>query len=837
MQGIDLEPVKAVAEAMAMTDVDPDQARRDEVIGVDFHPYFVKQNEMLKQRGAPEWKPIFMRWLRHTLYYTGNQTPIMKSNGWGYDVYTLKDNASKHRIITINRLREYSDEEASLWMSINPKIELVILNANIENQQRKLDAFNNLKQHFNYRNNTPQFITRASKQGQWCGPYIAEIFFDADGRDGYEYRQKRQRIDVPAKLAGTCLQCQAYNEFPISDPTQPQQVPQCSQCGCSYMNLQEIPGGPAEVLVGGEWARVGDVRRILDESWHSRYSLTVGPDLSPWRYHERDEVKESVEFEFGKLEGAWNESVYADDEVMHPGRIVRRAERMRGMFQEIQSEEEYRLIQRFYYEPEMLHFIKLNRPEKLPNGFTIPANVRLSEVFPETGLCIKTSPGLPYFLDAYPESHKRRFVNGMYGETPGRAIAHGNDEAPNYQKWYNLLASGHFDHTLKTLQPSTLVIEEVFPDGNLWNREDRLIKIQKSQLANVEKGLQGVMYQMPPPTINQSVVDGMQLMGAELQRSQKVDSYATSADKGVNPDTATAARIGEGRMMRSNSFLLANFASFGAKCLKREIEIARENYGEQRVITTKDPQRDARINMILKKTDIDVDVEFYVVQDSYLPDLKVEKQAAYKEGMDTLAVAISAGIDRQRAVKSINQHFNIDINCDNNPERIAACEDSLDGVKELYAAGVIDPLALFEAYKVDPMEVGHEAKMTWWRDWKSSPEGRQADPMLRLVADLFIQAHAAAFMLDRTFVANVAAIGLGLLAPPQNAGLTAGDQNPSALLAAMKPDQANIPGAATAPGAGMDRVPGVGEQNPNENVTQGMQSPSSSQVTGPNQVM
>ncbi len=762
----------ALADSIAITGTPHEAVNNDHVETVSFFAHFKHENELMTTRQIEYWKPLFLKWLRHAMYYDGKQTLLPRTSGFGYDVRAIKD---KNRVYQVNRLRPYSDDQTSMWMSVNPKIQLLIADTNEETQQRKLDAFTWLQDHYNYTYFTPEFLQKCAKSAQFCGPYHAEIWFDKDNRQGEEYvRQYRDVVQPPRQLA-SCLACGN-----VGEPVMQGNVPTCA-CGSPYVDLHDLPGSNFQIPLAADWQKVGDVELKHDETWHRRYSLTVGVRFSPWLYHERDEVKESVEFKHGKLQGNYTDTAWMADEMMHPGRIMRRAERERtpGM-SPASMQDECILVQRFFYEPEMLHFVKLDQPVKSPSGFEIPANVRLSEVVADSGLCIETAPGLPYFLDFYPESHKRRFKNGQYGITPGKQIAHGNDEAPDYQKYLNVLHSGAFTNMLQTLQPSAAVIEEVFPDGNLFNREDRTIRVKKSQVENFEGGLGAAYVPLVPPGLSKDVFAGIQFFGGELQRSTKSDTYLSSSDQGVDPNTATAARIGEGRTLRANSLHLALFADFLKECTVGMLELAKDHIGEMRRVTVGDEYTQKRVAKIIRNTDLQAEVKAYVEEGSYLPDLKIEQRAAYGEGMKAFVEGMKAGFDRQQLIKSINRHYGIDLACDRNAERLTSCEEVLAFVRESVASGAMDPLAIYLMNPVDPDETNHEAQLTWWRVWKGTPEGKRAHPLIRAVAKLYIQAHAAAFMEDRMFVAAQAQIGLGLIAPPQAAGLQPAEQNPTA---------------------------------------------------------
>jgi hypothetical protein len=448
----------------------------------------------------------------------------------------------------------------------------------------------------------------------------------------------------------------------------------------------------------------------------------------------------------------------------------------------------------------MLHFTALNKPETLPSGEVIPARVRLSEVYPN-GMRIKTTPGLPYFFDVDRESHKDRFIHGKYNVSPGKAMPRGNDEAPNYNKYLNVLLSGAFDHTLKTLAPSTAIVEEIFPDGRLFNREDRTIKVRLAQLAALDGGLDKAFRSIAPPPINQAAANLIESFNSELRRATKSETYLNAEDEGVDPDTATAARIGEGRNARANTLQLSMFADFLKRARERALKLAQENYGEMRQISRYDEEERERIAVVMKKTDIDVEFQLWVERDSWLPDLHLERRAAWKEGMEALTAGIQAGLPKEPLIRSINREFNIDIASSGQLKRIRSCEETLDVLRENLPTAT-DAWSLYALAPVNPYELNHEACVIWWREWLTSVKGRSAPPFLQQTAIIYIQVHAAGWLGERGFLEMAAQIGQGLIAAPVLAGITADQQQPPRIMAAPPAGNPPPPQAANQNGDG-----------------------------------
>jgi hypothetical protein len=552
--------------------------------------------------------------------------------------------------------------------------------------------------------------------------------------------------------------------------------------------MAPLQGYDFQIPAGEGWDGAGEVELVFRPTWSGRYSLGVGPERSPWYYDEEDQVRETVEYEYGRLEGTAGDNWWARDEIMHPGRILRRAERDRGVSVDFESDNECVLIQRFYFEKEMLHYVALNQPTKLPSGEVIPARVRLSQVF-QDGFCIKATPGAPYFLDVYRESHHDRFRHGQYNVSAGKAIPRGNDEAPNYNKFLNVLMSGAFDHTLKTLAPSLAIVEELFPDGRIWNREDRTIKVKLAQLIAAGGALEKGVLPIVPPQLSPASQALIESFSGELRRATKSESYLNSEDAGVDPDTATAARIGESRNARANSLQLSSFAYFLKDCRERVIKLAQEHYGETRLASIYDEEERDRIAVVVKKTDFDVEFTLWVERGSWMPDLDVEKRQSYTEAMEALQAGQQAGLPMQPLIKSINRIYNVDIASDRQLKRIRSCEETLDKLYENLNS-VRGAYSLYSLAPVNPYETNHEACYLWWREWLTW-KGRNAHPLLKQVAIIYIQVHAAAWLGERDFVSMAAKIGQGLIAAPIQAGIAAEQQQAPRLLA---PPPGVVPG-------------------------------------------
>src|SRR5262249_17336264 len=154
------------------------------------------------------------------------------------------------------------------------------------------------------------------------------------------------------------------------------------------------------------------------------------------------------------------------------------------------------------------------------------------------------------------------------------------------------------------------------------------IKVRLAQLAALEGGLDKAFRPVVPPPINQAAANLIEAFGNELRRATKSETYLNAEDEGINPDTATAVRVGENRNARGNSLQLSMYTDFLKRARFQVIKLAQENYGDMRLASRYDEEERARIAVVVIKADIVVEFQLYVEKNSWMPDLELETRAA-----------------------------------------------------------------------------------------------------------------------------------------------------------------------------------------------------------------
>jgi len=744
---------------------------RDRVEPIDFHKYFKAQNEKLLMRQASLWRPHKLRGLRTTMYYEGHQGLRPRAGGLGYEIVPVNLRGREQRIYIINKLRPYSDTFTGLWVQSSPVVEFGALEPDNSRRRRKQRAIRTTNEYLNHLHFTQMFSELCAKYGQFTGGYCAELFFDADAGNGLEWVEEYQNIEVPGEMQYRCLlpDCGATGPMPENGI--------CQDCGSPDVEPVNMPGAQAQQLGKTGWEKRGEIACKFSSPFNHLYSLTEGPQMSPWRYVGEDFSKERVEALYGRLPGNATQKEWITRDDLDCERLIRRAERQRIGSGGSSNEEDDDCVklQRFWYEPEMLHYIAPNQPVEYDGG-VVPPGTRLSEAFPQ-GMCVLTVPGADRFLRIYPESHKRRFVDGIFGLTPGKVLGHGIEDTYQEQRHYNHLYSARVFHLLKTLQPSIVANADVFTDESVFNRVDPVIRVDPTQIPPTQNLLQqyGVIA-MPPVSPDAMAI--MEELNAAMQQATK--AFTTQSDyPGQRNPTATAARIGADREASGSALHLALYAGFLKEIGIRRLHLAQQHYGELRLLAALNPRTVERDVTEIKKADIEGEFIAWVKPNSWIPNLTTQKREGYQEAIQMLSVLRQQQIDTPQAIRQLEDIYQVDLGYERRNEMEDRCLEELETMQAALAqvgqmAGLIDPammgMQIAALCPVDPYELGHENAIQFWREWLTG-EGRGAEEVLRAAVRALIDQRMAAMVLERNTIAGIATIGAGMVAPPEATGM------------------------------------------------------------------
>lgn len=743
------------AEALAASGTEPDQVKRDSVKRVNFQQHFLQLCQQLLKRQEGQWKARYLKTLRTALYVKGHLGLYVNKNSFGFQFFRVEKGDP---IYEMNVLEFYLDDVAAQLMAAEPKLEAVPLVTDEAERRRAVKGMNLLGERLDQILFTEEHRQMYAKLGQVGGMWTVELFFDPDSGDGMEWSEEYEHAEFPGEEYLECVSCGAT--MGADDPLAGDEA--CPHCGGETID-QEIPPAAHDYLKSASWQSKGEIVGRPVSLWQQRFSLTIGPRLSPYRYVERDLPREHVEALFGKLGDQATQNW--KDEWMHGERVLRRAEAYASGQSAVENDDAV-LLQDFYLEPEMLVYTASDRDIELPNGMTIPAGERLSDVF-DDGLVLTTVPNLNAFLAGRNESHRNRFVDGVFNVQVGEKIGRGVDAAAEYQRQSTVVHSMMYNHVRETARPVLFINEKLAPNPAVLQR--RVIPVPAQVLKDKDVSRHFDVLQLP------QISNAAPYLMDKLQEGMQRATRSINTPGGVLPgmsNTATGDRIASAKQMGIQVPYLANFAQFKRGVLTRAAELAIEHYGDKRLLPMLDGKRSSRIAKELQMVDLRDHTWLWIVKPgSVVADIPMERQQKLQSALEAAALAQKLGKDTSAVRRQINEIFDVDLFNEHLDQRLDRCMDALDAMRRAFEQGETDPLALYWLLPVDEYELGAEVRINHWRDLLSSEEGYALPQPIRLAVHLHIEANVAAIEAERMRLAQAASMGMGLLSPLKPQGV------------------------------------------------------------------
>jgi len=745
----------------------PDQITKDSVELVSIESYFLDLNQKILKRQEGQWKARYLKTLKTALYIKGHLGLYVKQNGFGYDFFRVEKGDP---IYEMNVLEFYHDDVCAQLMAAEPKIEAVPLVTDDAERRRATKGMNLIRDRADQIIFTEEHRQMLAKEGQITGQWTIEQFYDPTRDDGIEWHEQWATAQHPPMQYNECVDCGATCDVGAS---------QCPSCGGSQFLMCEIPGMESQYLADQGWKKKGEIVGRPVSLWAQRFSITSGPRMSAYRYVERDMQKEQVEALFGKLQ-----TTAADnwkDEWMHGERVLRRAEAYASGQAAIDNDDAS-LLQEFYYEPEMLCFIAPDQDYQMMDGRILKKGIRLSEQVSK-GLVLTTQPGLNKFLTSRDESHRDRFQDGLFNCVAGEKIGRGIDSSAEYQRQSTVVHSMMYNHVRETARPLLFISDKLAANPNIFQR--RIIPVPQSVLQ--DKDVSRLFDVLQMPQISNAAPYLMEKLQEGMQRATKSFNSPGSVVSGYS-NTATGDQIASAKQTGIQVPFLNNYAQLKRGAIARFAELAFENYDSKRMLTILDGKRSSRVARELEMADVRGYEWLWTIKPgSVSSETPIERKQNLEGALNAFTIAAKIGKDTPEVRRQICEIYDVDLFNEHQDERIDRCLDAMEMMKQEYAKGLADPLRLYMLSPVDEFETGAESKINFWRDTLASEEGYSLPGEIRLAIHMHIEANAAAIAAERSQLAQIAAIGAGLLTPfkpgfevnPMNAGEQAPDGNPS----------------------------------------------------------
>lgn len=696
------------------------QAAQDAVEKVTLFPWLKGTCERLLKRQESAWRASYNFNLRNVLMYSShaNMTPTGK---FGFRAQ------HDQKLYPWNTMRPDLEQTLASYMGAQPVNKFVPVAAQERRSRHIARELEALDEYFNFRLFKKEDRMNSLLEGMLFAHRWFEVWYDPDSEEGCAYEREMHEIEMGGGIKATCYHCQGvqYDNDPEAIAASP-----CPDCGGTARRLEEVP--VEQMTLPGDLVpkRTGDVRQRFWSALQIRFDRVTGPKESPYLYVEEDLPREIYEERYGKAANAILGIGFAKDELMHPLRVLRRFETERMAGNTSSDEWTEVLAQHFYLAPSLLHFAAADKDEvfEFPNRepVKVPANVRLSEVFPK-GLTLTTSPGADKFADFQAYCHHNRFICGKQQIAPGQKIGLENRDGARLNYQSNVLRSGVFRYLQKTLQPAIAAPQSLFPEREFWNTADSVVHYNHNLLNGGDVGK--LLSPIVPPPINGQVFAAIQQMDNASRATWQAFTSESDGFQTANP-TATAVKASENRRDTSHAMVLMMEADTMLEVSVLRLHLARENYEDLRVIQTRDARTNEWRGRDLKKSDIDADFLPYVLPGSAMPDYISQKVEKVLQAVEMVVGLTRIGIPAQQSIPEVSQLVGVDLSftqqfaSDEQEERIYEYWEQLAG----QGANVETLLAFMP---VLPQAQNIPQKLEFWQALLNSNDGWQMQPVLQ----------------------------------------------------------------------------------------------------------
>lgn len=568
----------------------------------------------------------------------------------------------------------------------------------------------------------------------------------------------------------------------------------CPGCGSPNVVTTEAPPVEAETVVGEEQYEVGDVVIESVPFFELRWDIATTLEESTWLRRKRRLRVDVLEATFPGLK---IKTKGTDDTGLQQAENLRTSTYGSGGRRNQQSraeEGDFCDFTQWWLSRPLLANVVVESDVETISGVVIPAGTKLSDMFPD-GMYIADIDGLPGPVDVRNECHADMWVSGQFRQRAMTGLGIGIEDIIEPQRQLNLLLSLIYTSLRTVSNPATAFDERVFGNNvtQYLGRPDVNIPFNTTNMPENYDIRQGLfrMQGMPPSSQHYQSV---QLMQQQMERASGVTNTSLGQSLGLDNRTATGAQIASANADTMTIPYLCLKAEVDRRTAVKVVKCFRKHCIDSRYLQIAG-KRGEVTGMWLKAADLSDDLIAEVVPESYVPKTDFDRQQAFQQLM--LMCGGPQGI--QLLMKESPELFNqlttslgIDMGGDDYGDAVQLgrmrieqmkanlpmvtqtimmmppTQVSLDPMTGQPVEVPIDPaqeggqmLAMSVQPPVDPFELGHEASIHYLRDFLSTDEGINADPMLRAAVGVMITQHIEALATEAMIRGSIQGVAAG----------------------------------------------------------------------------
>jgi len=753
--------------------------------------WFKEIKEQLENENADIWRNQRLLWQMIFLMVEGKQLLRQSNYGRGWRAVPLPRQTDEP-VYAYNLLGFYSDGIKAKWSQSRTD---VVWRASNDSDQSNGAAKVATMVHDYYARKlyTPTFLQTEAMMAQ-CGKYARYYYYSDEAE-----RKARVPVTEPqtVQFGESAWMCAECGEGGVESELQasPDGTPACPYCGSPFIETEEVEPLEVETVTGYQEKNIGDIVVESVPAFELKHDLGKSPQDSPFLIRKRRIRLSLLEAQYPELKlraGKSDDSGLDAEEALRnstfgaPSAYVKQDTGM--------NEPVVDYIQ-IWLDPAMYKNLSLSQPFSTVTGIDIPVGTPLIDLFPK-GMYSAWIQGVEGCVELRNEHHRDFFVGQVYKMRAISSLGVGIEDMVEGQRQYNLIMSIIYTQLRTSAMPATLFDERLLPNGvSSYLGSLQNIPVNLSALDGAT--LQNAVHQLQPQPPTGQHFNFSQQLDFFMQKASRVTDFSGGLP-GVNNETATGAEIAQATSQSLFGPQLALKADVDRRGAEILLRLFKEYTFDETFVHLAGKRGEIK-GQWFSQADLDGDLFAEVVPESYLPQTNLERRQRWRAllmdvgGLPGLKMAID---QMPSLIEQLSELYDVDLGSEDFSNvvevaqlRIRQMEEALPMIAQMAAAippaqQQVDPMT-GQAVEVptDPMaemgqmllqalnppveieELGHQASISYLRDWLTTDAGIAADPTLRAGVKAMIAAHLQGMMME-------AQIGgaLGMAGEPQLMG-------------------------------------------------------------------
>ena len=756
--------------------------------------WFKEIKRQLEDENADIWRNQRLLWQMIFLMVEGKQLLRQSNYGRGWRAVPLPRQTDEP-VYAYNILGFYSDGIKAKWSQSRTDI---VWRASNDSDQSIGAAKVATMVHDYYARKlyTPTFLQTEAMMAQ-CGKYARYYYYSDEA-------ERKARLPVTetqqvqfGEGSWLCAECgEGGVESELAQGVDGS--PSCPYCGSPFVEVQPVEPLEVEAVTGYEEQNIGDIVVESVPAFELKHDLGKSPQESPFLIRKRRIRMSLLEAQYPELKIRPGKS---DDTGLDAQEALRNStygaptayvKQDTGM-----NEPMVDYIQ-IWLDPGMYKNLSLSEPFQSITGMEIPAGTPLIDIFPK-GMYSAWIQGVDGCVELRNEHHKDFFVGQVYRMRAISSLGVGIEDMVEGQRQYNLIMSIIYTQLRTSAMPATLFDERLLPNGvSSYLGSLQNIPVNLSALDGAT--LQNAVHQLQPQPPTGQHFNFSQQLDFYMQKTSRVTDFSGGLP-GVNNETATGAEIAQATSQSLFGPQLALKADVDRRGAEIILRLFKEHTFQETFVHLAGKRGEVK-GQWFSEADINGDLYAEVVPESYLPQTALERRQRWRSllmdvgGLPGLKMAID---QMPSLIEQLSELYDVDLGADDFSNVVEIAQLRIRQMTE--ALPMLAPMAQMipptqvqadpmtgEAVEVptDPVaemgqmllqtltppveieELGHQASISYLRDWLTTDAGIAADPMLRAGVKAMIAAHLQGLMMEAQIGGALGMAGEPELKGPQD---------------------------------------------------------------------